>query len=89
MFGTIEGEIALRGSLSVGEGGVVRAEAIEATDIIVEGELSGDVTSAGELHVYPGGAVRGRVRAKGLRVHEGANVSAEIDSDFELPEELR
>jgi cytoskeletal protein CcmA (bactofilin family) len=89
VYGTVEGEVALRGALAVGDGGAVRAESVEASDVVVEGELSGDVTAAGELTVYPSGVLRGRVRARTLRIHEGAQVSAEIDCEFDLPEELR
>lgn len=89
VYGSLQGEVVLRGTLSVGEGGAVHGGSIEASDISVEGELSGDVCAAGDLVVYPTGTLRGRVRGKSISVHEGATLACEFDCDFELPEELR
>lgn len=89
VLGTIEGDITLRGSLLVGEGGRVLAGTVEATDVSVEGEIAGEIAASGEIVVHAAGTVRGRLRGASIRIHEGATVAAEIESDFELPEALR
>jgi cytoskeletal protein CcmA (bactofilin family) len=89
VLGTVEGDVALRGSLVVGEGGRVLAGTVEATYVSVEGELGGDIVATGELVIHAAGTVRGRLRGASIRIHEGATVAAEIESDFELPEALR
>jgi cytoskeletal protein CcmA (bactofilin family) len=89
VLGAIEGDISLRGSLLVGEGGRVQAGTVEATHVNVEGELAGEISASGELVVQASGVVRGRLRGASIRIHEGATVAADIESDFELPEALR
>ena len=89
VYGTIQGEVVLRGALLVGDGGAVRGGAIEASDITVEGELSGDIHAAQSLLVHPSGSLQGRVRGGSLRVQPGAFLACDFDCDFELPEALR
>lgn len=89
VLGTLEGEVALRGNLTIDQGGAVRGDALSAQDVEVLGELSADVDAEGGLTVHPGATLRGKVRAKSLRIHEGSSISAELDCDFDLPEELR
>jgi cytoskeletal protein CcmA (bactofilin family) len=89
VYGTLQGEVVLRGALVVGEGGAVRGGAVEATDITVEGEVSGEVNAASSLVVHPTGSLSGRVRGRSIRVHAGATLSCDFDCDFDLPEELR
>ena len=84
-----QGEVVLRGALVVGEGGAVRGGAVEASDITVEGEVSGEVNAAGSLVVHPTGSLSGRVRGRSIRVHEGATLACDFDCDFDLPDELR
>jgi cytoskeletal protein CcmA (bactofilin family) len=89
VLGTVEGDISLRGSLLVGEGGRVLAGTVEASHVSVEGEIGGEIVVSGELVVHAAGVVRGRLRGASIRIHEGATVAADIESDFELPEALR
>ncbi len=89
VYGTVQGEVVLRGALTVGDGGAVRGGAIEASDITVEGELSGEVNAARSLVVLASGSLQGRVRAGAMRVHPGASLACDFDADFELPESLR
>ena len=89
VLGTVEGEVSLQGTLSIGRGGAVRGEQCEARDVSVEGELTADVTAEGTIVVLAGATVRGRLRAGSVRLHEGASVSADLDATFDLPPELR
>lgn len=89
IYGTLQGEAVLRGTLTVSEGGTVQGGTIEAFNASIAGELSGEVQIAQNLVVLPSGRLQGRVRAGALQIHEGATLSCELDCDFELPEELR
>ncbi len=88
IFGSLEGEVDLRGTLTVAEGGRVRGESIAATDVVVEGEVVADVHAEGAITIMAGATVRGRLRGRSVRVHEGARLSADLDADFDLPAEL-
>jgi cytoskeletal protein CcmA (bactofilin family) len=89
IYGVVQGEVVLRGTLMVGEGGAVQGGVVEATEITVEGELTGEVNATHGLVVFPSGTLRGKVRGGTLRIHEGATLACDFDGDFELPEGLR
>ncbi|MCS6900638.1 MAG: polymer-forming cytoskeletal protein [Myxococcales bacterium] len=88
VYGVIQGEVVLRGTLTVGEGGAVRGGVVEATTIHVEGELTGEVHASHGLVVFPSGTLRGRIHGGTLRVHAGATLACHFDCEFELPEVL-
>ncbi len=69
--GQVEGEIAARDTLTIGEGAVVKAK-VSGTSIIVEGAVTGDVTAAQRLELHAPGRVHGNIVAARLVVHEGA-----------------
>jgi cytoskeletal protein CcmA (bactofilin family) len=85
--GRIEGEVTLRGHLSVAEGGVVAAP-VQATDLTVEGAVDGDVDVQGAVVLRPTGTVRGAIRAQRVSLEEGARFTGRIEMDVELPAEL-
>jgi cytoskeletal protein CcmA (bactofilin family) len=57
--------------LVVGKEGVVHAS-VQAEQLIVLGEIRGDVTAAARVEVHPGGRILGDVRTGCLVVKEGA-----------------
>lgn len=85
--GRIEGELTLRGALSVSNGGVVAAP-VSAGDVTVEGMVDGDVESRGAVVLRPSGAIRGSIRATRIAVDEGARFTGRVEMDVELPAEL-
>ena len=87
--GTLEGEVDLRGTLTVAEGGAVRGATLAASDVVVAGEVVADVHAEGAITIMAGATVRGRLRGRTVRVHEGARLSADLDAEFDLPPELR
>lgn len=90
ILGTVEGDVSVRGDVTIAEGGAVRGDSLEAESVTIEGEVSADVSAEGAVIVHGGATVRGKGgSAKALRIDEGASVSADLDCDFELPEELR
>jgi cytoskeletal protein CcmA (bactofilin family) len=86
--GTLEGDVDLRGTLTVDEGGAVRGRTLAAREVVVAGEVVADVHAEGGITVLAGATVRGRLRGRAVRVHEGARLSADLDAEFDLPPEL-
>ena len=85
--GRVDGDIALRGELTVAEGGVVAAESIQAETITVAGRLEGEMRS-GAVRALAGASVRGDVRGGTLALDEGADFAGRIENEFDLPPEL-
>ena len=56
--GTVEGDVALSGELTVAEGGEVRAD-VEASSVVVEGTVEGDVVAADAVALRAGAKVVG------------------------------
>lgn len=82
--GRVEGELSLRGHVTIADGGVVAAP-INAGDLTVSGLVDGDVESSGVVTLRATGAVRGSIRAARIALDEGARFSGRIDMDVELP----
>ena len=87
--GTVAGDVLVSGAVVIAEGGSVTGDTVEASSIDVGGALAADVGCDGAVPVRAGASLRGKVRAKSLRIDEGASVSADLDCEFELPAELR
>lgn len=85
--GRVEGELSLKGHVTVADGGVVAAP-LSAGDVTVEGLVDGDVTSRGAVVLRASGAIRGAISAARVAVDEGARFTGRIEMDVELPPEL-
>src|SRR5262245_55802047 len=86
--GEVEGDITLRGSLTVGEGATVTSD-VEADNVVIAGKLEGNVNAGGQVRVVSGAVVRGDLRgAHGVSIEEGAQFAGRLDCDFDLPPEL-
>jgi len=86
--GRVEGDIVLRGQLTVTDGGSVTAETVEAEEITVSGVLEGELRVQGPVRALAGSRVRGNVHGGNLALEEGAEFAGQVDFDFELPAEL-
>ena len=87
--GRVDGDISLRGELTVTDGGVVSAETIEADAITVAGRLEGEMRISGVVRALAGSSVRGDIRGGGtLTLEEGAEFVGRIENEFDLPPEL-
>lgn len=86
--GAIEGDLAIRGELTVAEGGSVRGESIEAQSVTVAGSLDGDVASSGPVRLVAGSRVRGNLRGSTVGIEEGARFAGRLECEFDLPAEL-
>src|SRR5687768_15825774 len=85
--GRVEGELTLKGHVTVADGGVVAAP-LSAGDVTVEGLVDGDVSSRGAVTLRASGAIRGAITAARVAVDEGARFTGRIEMDVELPPEL-
>lgn len=85
--GRVEGELSLRGHLTVADGGVIAAP-VSVGDLTVAGMVDGDVESSGAVTVRATGTVRGSIRAPRIALDEGARFTGRIEMDVELPAEL-
>ena len=87
VLGHVEGEVHLRGALTVGEGGAVVSD-VEVDTLSVSGTLEGNVTAVGDVTILAGARVVGDVKGGNVVLVEGGELSGRIDCDFTLPSEL-
>jgi len=72
--GEIEGEIMTRGTLIVGEQGVIGAE-INAGTVIVGGRINGDIHATRKIQLLPKSIVTGSLATPCLIIEEGALIN--------------
>ena len=86
--GQIEGELAIRGDLTIADGASVTCEALEAHAVTIAGALEGDVAATGPVRIASGARVRGNLRGTAVSIEDGARYSGRLDCEFDLPPEL-
>ena len=69
--GRYKGNITVDGTLIVGPSGQVTAE-ISASNMIISGEVTGNMTAATNIEVHASGKVYGNLVAPTVTIHEGA-----------------
>jgi cytoskeletal protein CcmA (bactofilin family) len=87
VLGELEGDVLLRGSFTVGEGGVVVSN-VEAHDVSIDGRLEGDVSASGAIHLGGRGGLKGNVKGARFSMDDGAEFSGFVECDFDMPAEL-
>jgi cytoskeletal protein CcmA (bactofilin family) len=85
--GHVEGEISVRGDLTIDSGGSVVSN-VDAHAVVVAGSLEGDVNASGTVAVRAGARVRGDLRGTEVTLEEGAQFAGRLDCEFTLPAEL-
>ena len=89
MEGHVEGEIAVRGDVTIAEGASVTCEqGLEANAVTIAGSLEGDVAATGPVRLSAGARVRGNLRGSAVAIDDGARFAGRLDCDFDLPPEL-
>jgi cytoskeletal protein CcmA (bactofilin family) len=68
--GTIEGTVASRSEVVIGETGVVKGDVL-GTDIVVAGQILGNVRCTGHLEILAKGKVEGDIVAQSVRIETG------------------
>ena len=77
--GVLRGELETEGTLTVAPQAQVHGT-IRARDIVIGGDVEGEVLCQERLEILPGGSARGQINSGTLVVHEGAY----IDSRFQM-----
>ena len=75
--GRVEGEVRARGTVVVGESGVVEAS-IFADIVVVLGEVDGDITAQTLVALHKGARVRSDISTAGIVVEPGSNFRGSI-----------
>ena len=69
--GYIKGSIKLSGDIFVGNTGIVEAD-VEAKNIVIQGEVTGNVLARQQLEIHPTGKLIGDCSAASIDIKEGA-----------------
>jgi cytoskeletal protein CcmA (bactofilin family) len=86
--GHVEGNVTLRGDLTIAEGASVASESVTAHAVVVAGTLEGNLTASGPVRLASGARVRGDLQGSAVAIDDGAQFSGRLDCEFELPPEL-
>jgi cytoskeletal protein CcmA (bactofilin family) len=86
--GHVEGNVTLRGDLTIAEGASVASESVSAHAVFVAGALEGNLSASGQVRFAAGARVRGDVQGNAVAIDDGAHFSGRLDCEFELPPEL-
>ncbi len=86
--GHVEGNVTLRGDLTIAEGATVASETVTAHAVHIAGTLEGNLTASGSVHLAAGARVRGDVLGNAVAIDDGAHFSGRLECEFELPPEL-
>ena len=77
--GRVEGFVRLDGAyLNVGPGAVVKAN-VSAREVVIRGEVTGNVTTTERLDIRNGGSLVGDIVAHSVSIEEGAYFKGSID----------
>ncbi|HET6148211.1 MAG TPA: polymer-forming cytoskeletal protein [Polyangia bacterium] len=68
--GTIEGTVASRAEVVIGETGVVKGDVV-GSDVVVAGQVLGNVRCTGHLEILAKGKVEGDIAAQSVRIETG------------------
>jgi cytoskeletal protein CcmA (bactofilin family) len=69
--GHLKGSIKLNGDVLIGNRGIVEAE-IEANNIVIQGQVTGNVSARQQLEIQPSGKLIGDCSARSIDIKEGA-----------------
>jgi cytoskeletal protein CcmA (bactofilin family) len=68
--GTIEGSVESRAAVVVGDSGIVRG-GVRGSDVVIAGQVVGDIVCSGHLEILAKGRVEGDIDAKSMRIETG------------------
>ena len=77
--GRMEGKVNLTGTLVVEEGAEVEAD-VNATAIVVGGQVRGNLTAGTRIELLPSGRLYGNCRARSLVVRDGALLNGKVNA---------
>jgi cytoskeletal protein CcmA (bactofilin family) len=68
--GTVEGSVESKSSIVIGESGTVRGD-VRGRDVVVAGQVIGNITATGHLDIVASGRIEGDVDAQSVRIETG------------------
>ncbi len=77
LLGTLEGPLSTAGFCHIHECGSLRGH-LSATDVIVEGELDGDIVARGKVELGAKARVKAVIRAHGIAIADGCYFDGQI-----------
>jgi cytoskeletal protein CcmA (bactofilin family) len=77
--GRVVGDADIEGGLTLADGGHWQG-VIRADDVILAGELDGELLARGRVEITASARVRGKVVGNGIAISEGAVVEADLKS---------
>ena len=80
--GRFKGDIHVEGNLHIDADARVEGQ-VKANEVVVSGELQGNIDSARHVELRQGGAINGDVKAGSLTVATGARMRGNMDFGFE------
>ena len=79
--GMVDGKILVKDhSLTIGANGRITAE-VHAKNVVVVGQVVGNITADDKVEIAPSGSVQGDVRAPRVSIADGAKFKGTIDMD--------
>ena len=88
ILGSVEGDVVVRGDLTIGESASIETENLEAQAVTIQGEVKGDVNATGPVRLGRTARVHGDLKGSEISIEEGAQFAGRIEADFELPASL-
>ena len=82
LYGEIEGNIQLKGTLLVGATGWIKGT-IDAHNVIIEGDVEGAINTTEKVEIRDGGKYRGDILAKSILVSERALLEGNVKMKME------
>ncbi len=76
--GEIEGKIEIRGLLTIGPNGKVKAN-VKARELVVSGTIQGNVEATDRISIMNGASIVGDVKTAGIVIEDGAYFKGGID----------
>ena len=86
--GHVEGNVTLRGDLTIAEGATVSSESVSVHAVVVAGTLEGNVSATGPVRLASTARVRGDLTTSAVVIEDGARFTGKLECEFELPPEL-
>jgi cytoskeletal protein CcmA (bactofilin family) len=80
--GKFKGDIQVEGNLHVDAGAKVEGQ-VRASEVIISGELQGNIDGAKRVELQQGGTITGDVKAGSLTVAPGSRMRGAVDFGFE------
>ncbi|MDE2407242.1 MAG: polymer-forming cytoskeletal protein [Xanthomonadaceae bacterium] len=76
--GKFKGDIKVQGNLSIDQGAKVSG-GVSANKVMLAGELEGNIASAKQVELLPGGAINGDLKAGSLTVAAGSRIRGHVE----------